>query len=135
MKKEFWLEDLPQEIGNKYIAINMAAKRARELGEGAMPTVRIRGRKKTTVALDEVFSGRLGYEVQPIKEKTLVPSEPVVDEDDDGVHDLPDTRMPEIDGVFKEEDDDEEENIFEAEYVDDSEFYYNADDDEYEEGI
>lgn len=129
MKELFWLEELPQEIDNKYLVVNIAAKRARQLRDGAIPTVRTRRCKETTVALDEVFMGMLKYQVQPI-EKILVPPESVADYDDD--HDIPEARLSDIDGAFKVE---EEEDIFEAEYVDDSKYHYDDDDDEYEEGI
>ncbi len=140
MKQVFWLEDIPQEIGNKFLAVTMAVKRARQLRNGAMATVKVAGRKETTIALEETFKGMLEYQVQPIEERRLVLPESVYELGDD--YDIPDRRLStNVDEVLKEEEkdfdvvseDEEEEDIFEVEYVDDSE--YDDAVDEYEEGI
>lgn len=146
MKTLFWEEELPEEIGNKYLAVNISAKRARQLADGTMATVRIAGRKATTVALEEMFTGMLEYQAQLIEGRRFVPQKSVADPADG--YDIPDTILSSVDRVFKkgnvdevsekEEEKDvleeEEEVIFESEYVDDSDYYYD-DDDEYEEGI
>ena len=138
MNRVFWLEDIPPGIGNKFLAVNIAAKRARQLNGGAMANVKVAGRKVTTVALEEEFKGMLEYQVQPIEPSRLIPSEPAYDSSDD--YDIPAGRLSDVDEVFEIEeegfdavpkDDEEEEPIFEVEYIDDSD-YYCDDDEDYE---
>ncbi|HIE27259.1 TPA: DNA-directed RNA polymerase subunit omega [Candidatus Poribacteria bacterium] len=110
------LEDLMNIIDNKYLAANIAAKRARWLNEKKrLPSIKTDALKDTTIALEELLANKLAYrpiqpeEVKKIEE--LIPS-------------------PESD---EEEVQEEGEKLFEEEYVDDSNIV--VEDEEPEEGI
>jgi len=122
MKQFFLIEELPEEIENKYLAVVLASKRARQLGEGAIPMVEQAGHKKTTVAMVEIFEGM--FQGKLVSHKSTA--------DDSSTSDK---RLSDVDGVFEDVPDEEieEESIFEAEYVDDSGYQYDEDEDE--EGI
>ena len=104
MENAFWIEDIPEDIGNKFLAVNIVAKRARQLRNGAMAKVKIARRKETTVSLEETFKGMLEYQVQPIEEKRLLPPETTYGSGDD--YDLPAIRFSNSDEVFKKEETD-----------------------------
>ena len=58
-----YLEDILEHGENKYIAVNVAAKRAREINaENSLPMLIPNAEKPVTVAIDELKSGRIGYE-------------------------------------------------------------------------
>jgi DNA-directed RNA polymerase omega subunit len=56
-----YLEDVIKIIGNKYLAINIAAKRARELNEKGISLLNISSRKPASVALEELIEGKIDY--------------------------------------------------------------------------
>ena len=58
-----YLEDILEHGGNKYLAVNIAAKRAREINaENSLPMLVANAEKPVTVAIDELRSGRIEYE-------------------------------------------------------------------------
>ena len=58
-----YLEDILEQSGNKYLAVNIAAKRAREINaENSLPMLMANAEKPVTVAIDELSSGRIDYE-------------------------------------------------------------------------
>ncbi len=58
-----YLEDILEHGGNKYLAVNIAAKRAREINaENSLPVLIANAEKPVTLAIDELKSGRIGYE-------------------------------------------------------------------------
>ena len=58
-----YLEDILEQSGNKYLAVNIAAKRAREINaESSLPMLMANTEKPVTVAIDELSSGRIDYE-------------------------------------------------------------------------
>jgi len=117
VKQFFLIEELPEGIDNKYLAVVLASQRARQLGDGAIPMVKQVGHKNTMVAIEEIFSGMF----QGQSEKSVADN-------------LPDKPLSDVDEVFEDVPDEEEEIIFEAEYVDDSGYQYDEDNDD-EEGI
>ena len=123
MKQLFLIEELPEGIENKYLAVLLASQRAKELGDGAMPMVKQVGHKNTTIAIKEMFSGM--FQNQRVSEKSVA-----------GNHGTPDKPLSDVDEVFEDvpEEEVEEEIVFEAEYVDDSGYQYD-DEEEAEEGI
>ena len=112
------LEDFMEIIENKYIAANMAAKRARWLNEKKrLPTIKTDALKETTIALEELLANKLGYKiVQPEESKEveeLVPIGPPTSEE--------------------EKLEEESESLFDEEYIDDRKMV--VEDEEPEEGI
>jgi DNA-directed RNA polymerase subunit omega len=59
-------EDLLEHIDSKYRLVIVAAKRAKQLNRGAAPLIQTRSVKPAYQALEEIASGKLGYEVEPL---------------------------------------------------------------------
>ena len=113
-----FLEDLMKIVDNKFIAANIAAKRARWLNEKKrFPAIKTDAIKETTIALEELLANKLDYRPtqreEPRKIEELIPMA------------LPASEEEEIE--------EEHESLFDEEYVDDSDVFYE--DEEPEEGI
>ncbi len=63
------LEALLGRVENKYALVIVAAKRARQLKEGALPMVEVDSGNPVTVALEEIAAGKIRFELPklPIK--------------------------------------------------------------------
>ena len=59
-------EDLLEHIDSKYRLVIVAAKRAKQLNRGAACLIQPRSVKPTYQALEEIASGKLGYEVEAL---------------------------------------------------------------------
>ena len=58
----YYLEDLEEgEIDNKYLAIVLATKRARQLNKKSFEQLNPSTKRAASVALDELFSGRIQF--------------------------------------------------------------------------
>ena len=111
-----YLEDILEHGGNKYLSVNIAAKRAREINaENSLPMLVANAEKPVTIAIDELRSGRIEYEE--------------LDQPEEPVEDSPF-------GAMEREEDEEVETL---EEVQPTEEYYEEDDvvdpDEAEEGL
>jgi DNA-directed RNA polymerase omega subunit len=53
-----------EHVDSKYRLVIVAAKRAKQLNRGAVPLVQARNVKPTYQALEEVATGKLGYEME-----------------------------------------------------------------------
>ncbi len=51
-------------VSNRYLLVVVAAKRARQINRGAAPQVDSRHKKPTSVALEEIANGKVGYRVK-----------------------------------------------------------------------
>jgi DNA-directed RNA polymerase subunit omega len=60
------IEDIMEHIDSKYRLVIVGAKRAKQLNRGASPLVQVRNVKPTYQALEEVATGKLGYEVESL---------------------------------------------------------------------
>lgn len=56
------LEALLDRVESKYALVIVAAKRARQLKEGALPLVDIDSSNPVTLALEEIAAGKIRYE-------------------------------------------------------------------------
>lgn len=56
------LEALLDRVDNKYALVIVAAKRARQLKEGALPMVDVETSNPVTIALEEISAGKIRYE-------------------------------------------------------------------------
>jgi len=56
------LESLLDRVDNKYALVIVAAKRARQLKEGALPMVDVETANPVTIALEEIGAGKIRYE-------------------------------------------------------------------------
>ncbi len=57
------LEALLGRVENKYALVIVAAKRARQLKEGALPMVEVDSGNPVTVALEEIAAGKIRFEM------------------------------------------------------------------------
>ncbi len=57
------LEALLDRVENKYALVIVAAKRARQLKEGALPMVEVDSGNPVTVALEEIAAGKIRFEM------------------------------------------------------------------------
>ncbi len=103
------LEDLEGIVENKYLAVNIAARRARRLNEGDRTTIQTSAVKPSTIALQELIQGQLEFEIKEI----ISQSEDILELEDPLL--------------------DDEEPILEEEYIDDTDLI--VDDEEPEEGL
>ena len=60
------IEDIMEHVDSKYRLVIVAAKRAKQLNRGAATLVQVRNVKPTYQALEEVATGKLGYEVESL---------------------------------------------------------------------
>ena len=60
------LEALLDRVENKYALVIVAAKRARQLKEGALPLVEVDSGNPVTVALEEIAAGKIRFEMPKI---------------------------------------------------------------------
>jgi len=58
------IEDLMEHVDSKYRLVIVAAKRAKQLNRGAASLVQLRSVKPTYQSLDEIASGKLGFEME-----------------------------------------------------------------------
>ncbi len=63
-------DDLKDKVDSKFRLVIIAAKRTRQVNQGARPLVQRKTVKPTYIALDELAAGRLEYEVKPFEEVT-----------------------------------------------------------------
>jgi len=59
-------EDLLEHVDSKYRLVIVAAKRAKQLNRGAASLIQAKSVKPTYQALEEIASGKLGYEAEPL---------------------------------------------------------------------
>jgi DNA-directed RNA polymerase subunit omega len=58
------IEELRNRIGNVYELVIVAAKRTRQINEGAPKLVDVKCARATTVAMWEIAKGKIGYRVK-----------------------------------------------------------------------
>lgn len=58
------IEDLLGKCGSIYKLVLLAAKRAKELADGAPPLIETSQRKVTSLALEEILQGKVLYKVE-----------------------------------------------------------------------
>jgi DNA-directed RNA polymerase subunit omega len=59
-------EDLLEHVDSKYRLVIVASKRAKQLNRGATPLIQTKSHKPTYQALEEIASGKLGYEIDAL---------------------------------------------------------------------
>ena len=92
-----YLEDILEQSGNKYLAVNIAAKRAREINaENSLPMLMANADKPVTVAIDELSSGQIEHEEldqpeEPQEDSPFASIENEEDEEAEGLEELQST--------------------------------------------
>lgn len=70
-----YLEELVEEVPNKYLAVNVIAKRARSLNDELLGAGLSQKQKPVSVATDELASGKLSYKkLDPNPQESESPS-------------------------------------------------------------
>ena len=59
-------EDLLEHVDSKYRLVIVASKRAKQLNRGATSLIQLKSHKPTYQALEEIASGKLGYEIDAL---------------------------------------------------------------------
>lgn len=58
------LEKSLNKVSNRYLLVVLAAKRARQLNRGAAAHIESKHKKPTSVSLEEIAEGKVGYRVK-----------------------------------------------------------------------
>ncbi len=58
------LEKSLNKVSNRYLLVVLPAKRPRQLNRGAAPQVETKHQKPTSIALEEVAEGKVGYRLK-----------------------------------------------------------------------
>lgn len=56
------IDELNDKVDSKYTLVIMAAKRGRQIRDGARPAINCSSRKEVTIALNEIVFGKVEYE-------------------------------------------------------------------------
>ena len=85
------MQDLMKRVGNRYLLVNLAAQRARDIADRAEETGEELPDKAVKLALDEIAAGEIVYRPGPRTEPVIVQNNPIaaamVDVDDSVVMD------------------------------------------------
>ena len=83
------MQELMKRVGNRYLLVNLAAQRARDIAEEAEESGEELPDKAVKLALDEIADGEIVYRPGPRVEPVIVPNNPIaaamVDVDDDSI--------------------------------------------------
>ena len=114
-----YLEDLSERVGNKYLAVNMIAQRARVLNDRNLQFLNPNSKKCVTEALEEVVEHKIEY--RRLEQSSNDQSDPfsLFSENDDDV------------SVDETKSTDKSDDLFDQIYLEDT----GATDDEVEEGL
>ena len=90
------MQDLMKRVGNRYLLVNLAAQRARDIADQAEETGEQLPDKAVKLALDEIADGEIVYRPGPRTEPVIVQNNPIaaamVDVDDSVVMDEDETQ-------------------------------------------
>lgn len=85
------MQELMKRVGNRYLLVNLAAQRARDIADQAEESGEQLPDKAVKLALDEIAAGSVVYRPGPRTEPMIVPNNPIaaamVDVDDSVVMD------------------------------------------------
>ena len=90
------MQELMKRVGNRYLLVNLAAQRARDIADKAEETGEQLPDKAVKLALDEIADGEIVYRPGPRTEPVIVQNNPIaaamVDVDDSVVMDEDETQ-------------------------------------------
>lgn len=90
------MQELMKRVGNRYLLVNLAAQRARDIADQAEETGEQLSDKAVKLALDEIADGEIVYRPGPRTEPVIVQNNPIaaamVDVDDSVVMDEDETQ-------------------------------------------
>ena len=101
------MQELMKRVGNRYLLVNLAAQRARDIADQAEETGEQLPDKAVKLALDEIAAGEIVYRPGPRTEPVIVQNNPIaaamVDVDD--ALDMDEEETSSEDGAEAEEED------------------------------
>ena len=104
------MQELMKRVGNRYLLVNLAAQRARDIADQAEETGEELPDKAVKLALDEIADGEIVYRPGPRTEPVIVPNNPIaaamVDVDDTLDLDEDEPREDASDDEHEEDEDD-----------------------------
>ncbi len=66
------MQELMKKVGNRYLLVNLAAQRARDIAQEAEETEERLAEKPVKLALDEIVEGKIEYRSGPKPEKKTI---------------------------------------------------------------
>ena len=104
------MQELMKRVGNRYLLVNLAAQRARDIADQAQETGEELPDKAVKLALDEIADGEIVYRPGPRTEPVIVQNNPIaaamVDVDDTLDLDEDEPREDASDDEHEEDEDD-----------------------------
>lgn len=101
------MQELMKRVGNRYLLVNLAAQRARDIADQAEETGEQLPDKAVKLALDEIADGEIVYRPGPRTEPVIVQNNPIaaamVDVDDSVVMDEDETQEAAADDAMDDE--------------------------------
>ena len=101
------MQELMKRVGNRYLLVNLAAQRARDIADQAEETGEQLPDKAVKLALDEIADGEIVYRPGPRTEPVIVQNNPIaaamVDVDDSVVMDEDETQEAAADDAMEDE--------------------------------
>ena len=117
------MQDLMKRVGNRYLLVNLAAQRARDIADQAEETGEQLPDKAVKLALDEIAAGTVVYRPGPRTEPVIVQNNAIaaamVDVDDSIDLDDEDDTVSDEDAVDEQEDEERRLDEFEDDELDD----------------
>ena len=117
------MQELMKRVGNRYLLVNLAAQRARDIADQADETGEQLSDKAVKLALDEIAAGTIVYRPGPRTEPVIVQNNAIaaamVDVDDSIDLDDEDDTVSDEDAVDEQEDEERRLDEFEDDELDD----------------
>lgn len=117
------MQELMKRVGNRYLLVNLAAQRARDIADQAEETGEQLSDKAVKLALDEIAAGTVVYRPGPRTEPVIVQNNAIaaamVDVDDSIDLDDEDDTVSDEDAVDEQEDEERRLDEFEDDELDD----------------
>lgn len=117
------MQELMKRVGNRYLLVNLAAQRARDIADQAEETGEQLSDKAVKLALDEIAAGTVVYRPGPRTEPVIVQNNAIaaamVDVDDAIDLDDEDDTVSDEDAVDEQEDEDRRLDEFDDHELDD----------------
>lgn len=117
------MQELMKRVGNRYLLVNLAAQRARDIADQAEETGEQLSDKAVKLALDEIAAGTIVYRPGPRTEPVIVQNNAIaaamVDVDDAIDLDDEDDTVSDEDAVDEQEDEDRRLDEFDDHELDD----------------
>ncbi len=89
------ITELVDKVGSRYILVIEAAKRARQLSQGAAPLVSINSNKEVSVATDEIYESKIEVFTRPSIFEERTEENPEISDETAQITETADDSLPE----------------------------------------